>query len=189
MEFFLAQIQVILPVIGVDALRLRPAKAKMTELTVLATVSKGVESSSTELANRQTGEDGLELELESPKLKVKAQAIDQDGEITVLAGSLAVPPGNVGPNGARPIREQLIQDGRLKPNENGSAYVFTEDVTFNSPSAAAAVIYDRSANGRIDWKVKGTGQTLKQWQDAQLEKVNTGLNINPPMAKEEHQSG
>jgi hypothetical protein len=43
--------------------------------------------------------------------------------------------------------------------------------------AAAAVIYDRSSNGREAWKVKKTGQTLKQWQDAQLEKVIADLNI------------
>jgi hypothetical protein len=165
MEFFLVQLQVILPVIGVDALRKPPTKAptKISKVDVSEGANPDVIAHSPD--------DLLELELDSPKLKVKAQAIEKDGEITVLSGSLAVPPRNVGPNGYRPLRDQLIKDGHLKPGPTGSLYVFTQDVTFSSPSAAAAVIYDRSSNGRDAWKVKKTGQTLGQWQDAQVQKI------------------
>ncbi len=39
-----------------------------------------------------------------------------------------------------------------------------QDYSFNSPSAAAAVILGRSANGRTEWK-DVQGKTLKQIQE------------------------
>jgi hypothetical protein len=47
-------------------------------------------------------------------------------------------------------------------------YIYTADIEFASPSAAAAVTLDRNANGRVEWRVRGTGQTLQAWQVAQL---------------------
>jgi len=44
--------------------------------------------------------------------------------------------------------------------------VFRNAVSFASPSAAAAVILGRAANGRTEWKVQGTKQTYADWQDA-----------------------
>jgi hypothetical protein len=56
----------------------------------------------------------------------------------------------------------------LKPLPGEDLLEFAENVTFASPSAAAAVINDRNTNGRTAWKLKRTGQTLKEWQDAQV---------------------
>ncbi|MGA7413206.1 MAG: DUF4357 domain-containing protein [Bryobacteraceae bacterium] len=56
-------------------------------------------------------------------------------------------------------RKELIADGALK--ERGGALVFTKDVEFTSPSAAAAVVHGGSANGLIAWKTKD-GRSLKQ---------------------------
>ena len=47
-------------------------------------------------------------------------------------------------------RNKLIEDGILCPNNE--AYVFTKDVEFSSPSAAAAVIHGGSANGLTSWR-------------------------------------
>jgi hypothetical protein len=57
-------------------------------------------------------------------------------------------------------RTALLNDGST---EN---FTLTKDVLFNSPSLAAAVVLGRSANGLIEWKLKG-GSTLKDIQAGQ----------------------
>lgn len=37
--------------------------------------------------------------------------------------------------------------------------------TGKSPSAAAAVVLDRNANGRTEWKVAGSKRTYHAWQE------------------------
>lgn len=41
---------------------------------------------------------------------------------------------------------------------------FARDQVFTSPSAAAAIVVGRAANGRIDWKTQGTGVNYGSWQ-------------------------
>lgn len=55
------------------------------------------------------------------------------------------------------LRRKLIDD-KIMILENG-VYVFTEDFIFNSPSAAAATVLARQANGWIEWKNKD-GKTI-----------------------------
>ena len=50
------------------------------------------------------------------------------------------------------LRKRLIEEGIL--NKENSVYVFQQDYIFNSPSAAAASILGRSANGWKSWKDK-----------------------------------
>ncbi|MCK5476471.1 MAG: GIY-YIG nuclease family protein [Candidatus Aenigmarchaeota archaeon] len=57
------------------------------------------------------------------------------------------------------MRKNLIEKGILK--EENSVLVFTEDYSFNSPSASAAVILARRANGWIEWKDK-EGKTIDE---------------------------
>jgi len=59
----------------------------------------------------------------------------------------------------RRIRATLLENGVLK--ESGDHLIFTQDYAFNSPSAAAAIVQGRNANGRTDWKDK-SGKTLKE---------------------------
>lgn len=56
-------------------------------------------------------------------------------------------------------REALTKDGSLVLE--GDRLVFTRDIEFSSPSAAAAVVQGGSANGLIAWKDKA-GRTLKE---------------------------
>ena len=56
-------------------------------------------------------------------------------------------------------RKQLIANGT--PVEKSGLFVFTKDVEFTSPSAAAVVIHGGSANGLTAWKTK-EGKSLKQ---------------------------
>lgn len=154
MEFFLSQVQLVLPVLGLDVLR-----PKLTAPAV-------TRSPSTSVAQAQAG---LALLLSSPKHGVEARAIENEGELTVLAGSIATAKAFTA-NSYSALRQTLIADGVLTPNA-GEGYVFATDVNFDSPSAAAAVILNRNANGRVEWRLEGTGQTLKDWQDAQLAAV------------------
>ena len=66
---------------------------------------------------------------------------------------------------------RLIADGRLKQSSNPQLLEFADDVVFNSPSAAAAVIFNRNTNGRVTWKLEGKDLTLKDWQDSQISSV------------------
>jgi hypothetical protein len=55
------------------------------------------------------------------------------------------------------LRKRLLVEGILKKEKD--VYVFQQDYIFNSPSAAAATILARSANGWTSWKDKN-GATL-----------------------------
>src|SRR5581483_3334815 len=57
------------------------------------------------------------------------------------------------------LRESLIADGSLRKAKGH--LVFTRDVEFASPSAAAGVVQGGGANGLIAWK-DGQGRTLKE---------------------------
>lgn len=63
------------------------------------------------------------------------------------------------PRGTSNIRTELKEKGILI--EDGEVYKFTSDYIFSSPSAAAAVVLARNANGWIEWKYKD-GKTLDE---------------------------
>jgi hypothetical protein len=60
-------------------------------------------------------------------------------------------------------RNKLIEDATLA--KHGDHYVFTRDVEFSSPSAAATVVHGGSANGLLAWKTR-SGKTLKELEAA-----------------------
>jgi hypothetical protein len=57
------------------------------------------------------------------------------------------------------MRKRLLEEKILK--ENGGVFEFTSDHLFDSPSAAAAAVLARSANGWAEWKYKN-GKTLDE---------------------------
>src|SRR3546814_7747766 len=59
--------------------------------------------------------------------------------------------------------QDLVDSGTLGA-VRGEAREFKRDAVFSSPSAAAAVVWGRSANGRTSWVVKETGQSLAEWE-------------------------
>jgi hypothetical protein len=59
------------------------------------------------------------------------------------------------------MRQKLLEEGSLI--EKQDRVVFTADVEFSSPSAAAAIIHGGHANGLLAWKNK-KGQTLKEME-------------------------
>ncbi len=152
MEFFISQVQVVLPVVGFDFLRPRAKPASSASPSVGA-VQPAAQ---------------VELVLSSSKHGYQARAVEADGEFTVLAGSLATTKSDFAVNTYGALRQQLIKDGRIVSSSDPQFLEFAEDVAFPSASAAAAVIANRNANGRTAWRLASSGQTLKEWQDAQL---------------------
>ena len=149
MEYFLAQMQIVLPVIGLEFLRPshRLNASQQTEKTVPGAVK---------------------LFLKSDAHGIEAHGLESDGELIVEASSGATKREDFAVNTYAALRKQLIDDQRLKLSPDGQHYEFVDDVAFSSPSAAAAVIFNRNTNGRTAWKVAGTNLTLKDWQDSQL---------------------
>ena len=59
-------------------------------------------------------------------------------------------------------KQKLIEQNKVV--KDGNAYVFSEDIVFNSPSTAAAVCIGRNTNGREMWKLPD-GTTLKEYEE------------------------
>jgi len=151
MEQFLANLRIILPVIGLDMLKPQP---------------KAVTQTAQPIEERTTGEVQFEIRHKSG---VNATAVEEDSEFIVLEGSEALQDAGYTWLGQRSLKDKLIQDGVLVPGIDGRLR-FSKPWPFKSPSAAAGIILDRQANGRTEWKVKGASQTYHDWQQAQAAK-------------------
>jgi hypothetical protein len=57
-----------------------------------------------------------------------------------------------------------MEHGILIKDDQRGLLLFTQDVPFNSPSDAAAVIGTTSLNGRKEWKLLGKGITYADWE-------------------------
>ena len=137
MEYFLGQLQIVLPVLGVNAIRVRATRAD----TAPATPN---ESPTFTLKNARQGVD--------------ASAQQVDGEFIMLSGSVVVRQWHgVGKAAStqkayasyRAQHEGLLADGSIVV-ENGAGRV-TRDIVFSSPSTAGAIALGRSCNGRVEW--------------------------------------
>lgn len=154
MAFFLEQIRTVMPVLGFDFLRETAKPSAPVSPTAPVPVFRSPR-----------------FHLEMPKYGLKAQAQEVDGEFFVLKGSHARSQW-IGVAGSyEGLFNRLKADGVLVP-AGGDLLQFNDDCTFASPSAAAAVVCGRAANGRTSWLVEGTGQTYAGWQDQQLSQVN-----------------
>lgn len=152
MVFFIEQLRTILPVLGFDFLRVplaskEPKTAQdMTEavspLFVFRVQSKGIE----------------------------ARAKEKDGEFIVLAGSSTRGQWEGVAGGYESLFEQLCASNVLSKTDSGKRY-FTVNTPFNSPSAAAAVVAGRSANGRTSWVAEESGMTYGDWQEKSLDGI------------------
>lgn len=157
MEAFLAQLQIILPVLGVDVLRSREtAKPNLLATDVVSP----------------------EFTLSDAKRQVEARAQVIDGEFTLLAGSSVVATWTATGKAAttqrayaayRDEHRRLLADGSIKA-ENGVGIV-TRDIRFTSPSRAGAIAVGRSCNGRNEWTWRGG--TYAQWEDRGVDGVRT----------------
>ena len=101
---------------------------------------------------QESTQDSELYHLEGRGFDASAQLLD-NGDMVVLTGSLAsITQTNSFGGWAEAARNQFVQDGTLVVD--GESYRFTTDVTFRSPSAAAATVAARSINGWTAWKDK-----------------------------------
>lgn len=148
MLYFIEQIKLVLPVLGLDLLRETNA-----------------------LAAGQPQQAVPRFELHAPKLGIAAQALEQDDEFVVLRGSLARSTWSLQQEGSgyQKLHQQLQRQGVLVAAD-AELLQFSCDYAFSSPSAASAVVLGRSDNGRKSWLLAGSKQTYGDWQTAQLTK-------------------
>lgn len=121
------------------------------------------------IADEEVEESGAVFQLTNKKQNLSATAVLQDGDFIVQAGSSARKQWEakkVAHEGYAKLHGQLVKQGVLQEQEDRC--IFVKSYHFSSPSAAAAVIHGRPANGQTDWKYKGTGQSYKQWEASQL---------------------
>jgi hypothetical protein len=139
MDFFVAQLRLVLPILGFDLFR-RPTE-------------NGVPDPS--------GEEALFI---FEPTGASATARETEDGFVVRAGSTARKQGTATfPAGYRALRDQLVQDGRMVDGAEPDLYRFAVDVAFASPSAAASIVAARSASGPREWKVMGTNLDYRDW--------------------------
>ncbi|WP_298574456.1 DUF4268 domain-containing protein [uncultured Luteimonas sp.] len=96
--------------------------------------------------------------------QLQATGRQVDGQFVVFAGSRARADWVGADGGYKFLHQDLVDNGTLAPPV-GEAREFLRDTWFSSPSAAAAVVWGRSANGRMSWRVQDTGQTFAEWEE------------------------
>ena len=157
MEHYIAQAKIVLPVLGVNLFR---------AATRTVAPSGAMDVDSTE---KDSSSPVFELQLMKEEIVATAQEID--GEFTVFEGSHARTSWVGTSNGYQNLREKLVRDGTLVMTLDGATVSFTRDQVFASPSAAAAVVFGRNANGRTKWRIAETGVSYGDWQNQGVEEI------------------
>ena len=159
MEYFISQIRLILPVLGLEFLREKPR------------LNNNLDRSQSISENSESDNPSPIFIARSKKHDIVAEAQEIEGDFVILSGSEAVSEwiGKAEHSSYTSLYDSLFQEGRLMLNDQKSKAIFQEDISFKSPSAAAAVVFGRASNGRVEWKVKETNQSYADWQDAQIE--------------------
>ncbi len=157
MEYFVEQAKIVLPVLGVNIFRaptMAPAVANPE------TVARRSESPVFEMTLRKFG--------------ITARAREVDGEFTVLEGSGArLTWTGAESHSYTSLRSKLEQDGTLVSSPDGSSMRFARNHVFASPSAAAAIVAGRSANGRKEWVIEGQPTTYGEWETEGIDAAMT----------------
>lgn len=151
MEYYLSQVHIVLPVLGIT--EFRPTRAA------------GATDVSSDAERTVAERTSPTFRFEVPRHGITASAQEIDGEFTVLEGSTARADwaGTHRHPGYQQQHAALLGDGTLRVDGHGLA-TFTQDVVFSSPSAAAAVVAGRSANGRTSWIDSDSGVNFGAWQ-------------------------
>jgi len=143
MEYFLDQIRLILPAVGMKTL---------------------VEAAPHAVIEMQRRIDDASYQVKSKT--ITATMIETEAGFIVKAGSQASATTSKSiAEGWLKIRKKLIEAGVLKAQ--GENLVFTEDASFSSPSAASSVVLGRQAPGPISW-IDPSGKTYKQVQESSV---------------------
>jgi hypothetical protein len=159
-ETFLEYIQLVLPVLGFAFTQPRPIVGVGKIVAAAATV---------EGTGRGIRPDASPAFAMKKRSGVDAQAQLVNEGFVVFKGSLARKVGVPSWMYYKELRAELVEHGKLVEDvENPELLVFTDDVVFSSPSAAAAVVIGSDASGLLEWREEGTDRTFKEWQAGQL---------------------
>lgn len=111
------------------------------------------------------------FELVAKKHDITATAVFADGEFVVQKGSQARLEWT-GPtdHSYAQMHAELVRMGVIEAR--GGRREFVTNYAFKSPSAAAAAVNGRSSNGTLEWKLKGTQKTYKDWEAEELAKAS-----------------
>lgn len=148
MENFIEEIQLLLPVIGIDYLR-RP-----NSIVPQDAVSDLIQPRY-ELVHLAKG--------------ISATATETDGEFVVLAGSEGS--CNISQSFSekmRLLREQAFESERIVKLSD-QVFRFADDIAFSSPSAAAVFLFGTARNGRTDWILADTQETYAEFKTRGLD--------------------
>ena len=155
MEGFLETLMMVLPAIRVDMFL---QKSRSPDNKIGVSVSDSI---------------GVEFEFSMPRHGLKATAILSSGELIVQAGSEARSAW-IGDRKNNThyfkLYDELVNSGVLI--DHGQHRKFTKDYAFSSPSAAAAIVAGRSANGRTCWQLTSDGRTYAEWEEALVAAAN-----------------
>ncbi|SRR6266702_897151 len=154
MEYFLDQIEIVLPVLGLDVLRpIATAKSQAAGAAV------------------QNSSALTTLTFELKVGPASAKAVELEGDFIVKSGSVArdIEAATLGA-GYKALRAKLKAEGALISGDN-QTLIFKRDVAFTSPSAAASVVYGASMSGPANWKVSGTDKTYGELRQAALKEA------------------
>jgi hypothetical protein len=148
-EYFIEQARIVLPALGINIFR-SPVAAPPHPTEALTT-------------NASVASPAFELHLKKQGIVATAQEIDR--EFTVPVGSTArLQWAGVGGHNYRNLREKLEGDETLVPSQHDTTMRFSRSQVFAGPSAAAAVVTGRSANGRNEWVAREGSLTYGDWQ-------------------------
>lgn len=143
MEFFLNQVQMLLPVLGFNfavSLSLDASLIVQKESPIFMLTYGGVEAFAQEIGDEFVVFKGSTVRKRNTK---------------TLADSYIQ------------MRQKFLQNGKLADSNDDKYWVFTQNVPFASTSTAAAIVGGAQLNGRTIWKVKDTKTTYAQWQESQ----------------------
>ena len=105
--------------------------------------------------------------LRQAKFGAIARARLLGSKFVVERGSTAIRHGAKSWTSYRRLRDRLIAEGNLVEINNPNLLKFSKDVSFESPSAAAAIVLARNANGTTEWRIEGSAITYQEWAQIQ----------------------
>lgn len=169
METFLEEVQLVLPVIGIDFLKRPQISQKMT------TGDTKPASNYNPKFDRVDPKKPAEMlfKVSNEKAGILGFAKEEAGEFVVLAGSQGSLKEKVSfGEKQRQARSLAMKNGIIKP-EGSKNFRLVEDMSFSSPSAASVFLFGTSRNGRTDWVVESLQITYGEWKDELIKLVET----------------
>ncbi len=160
MEYFIEQIQLILPVLGYDSFKVTPNRTSLQKKNRSEKIDEDISPI---------------FEINNDKKKLYATGQEIEGEFVVFEGSFASSKWTTSGKknvGYKRRHCKLIENGTLIiDDENNTIAKFTKDTSFSSPSAASSLIFGRSDNGRTSWIIKGTKKNYASWQESKVAEI------------------